>query len=309
MCVLSNMAASTVFLILVALLCLQPIDMFTQKSILRTFSMISQSTAPTPTQAAVKDLRGEIDNLQSALNVLQEKYKNLQMVSTTQQTVPLTTFQTTKPTPSQTEVEIANLRAEIVNMQTELRDLQAKFKDMHSSRNLQGTNPFVAFEARLSNSLMGLGPNQIVLFDKVLMNKGNGYDSRIGVFRCPVNGTYQLFLSVACFGRTQLEIVNNGAQVAHLAASQSRVRMPVVLRSADKRQIPTMAASTTMLTPESKHFAMSPHGSEAGTASIQFLLDLVVGDDIWVRHVDNGMSSVVLSDTYTTFSGHIVHAY
>ena len=169
------------------------------------------------------------------------------------------------------------------------------------------SDPFVAFEARLSYSLRGLGPNQIVLFDKVLMNKGDGYDSRIGVFRCPVNGTYQLFLSVSCFGRTELEIVNNGVQVAHLTAIQSRVRMPVVLQRAAKRQIPTPIATTAMLTPEPKHFSVSPHGTEAGIASIQFLLDLVVGDDVWVRHVDNGMSNVVLSDTYTTFSGHILH--
>ena len=47
----------------------------------------------------------------------------------------------------------------------------------------------VAFTAQLTEDKT-LSAGDIIVFDKVLMNYGDGYDQTTGKFRCPVNGIY-----------------------------------------------------------------------------------------------------------------------
>ena len=47
----------------------------------------------------------------------------------------------------------------------------------------------MAFTAQLTADT-ALSPGDIIVFDKVLMNYGDGYDETTGKFRCPVNGIY-----------------------------------------------------------------------------------------------------------------------
>ncbi len=87
-----------------------------------------------------------------------------------------------------------------------------------------GSTPsgYVAFIAHLHASLTGLGHNQIVRFDDVILNRGSGYDALLGVFRCTEAGTYQFSLSIGSYGGIQLEMVNNGVQIGRVFTSRSR---------------------------------------------------------------------------------------
>uniref|UniRef100_A0A8W8M0G8 C1q domain-containing protein n=1 Tax=Magallana gigas TaxID=29159 RepID=A0A8W8M0G8_MAGGI len=48
----------------------------------------------------------------------------------------------------------------------------------------------IAFHASLRNHLRNVPVNTIIKFEKVHLNKGNGYDPATGVFTAPENGVY-----------------------------------------------------------------------------------------------------------------------
>lgn len=52
----------------------------------------------------------------------------------------------------------------------------------------------VAFMAQLSTALINPLVNTVVVFDAVLTNAGNGYNSGSGIFVAPVSGLYSISL-------------------------------------------------------------------------------------------------------------------
>ncbi|XP_062619514.1 complement C1q tumor necrosis factor-related protein 3-like, partial [Saccostrea cucullata] len=48
----------------------------------------------------------------------------------------------------------------------------------------------VAFHTTLTNHLQNMGKQQTVIFDKVTLNEGNGYDKKTGIFTAPEKGVY-----------------------------------------------------------------------------------------------------------------------
>ncbi|XP_060589559.1 uncharacterized protein LOC132744793 [Ruditapes philippinarum] len=55
-----------------------------------------------------------------------------------------------------------------------------------------------AFSAFLSDHVSGLGKEQTIPFDDVLLNEGNAYDPVLHAFICPVNGIYMFQSAVMC---------------------------------------------------------------------------------------------------------------
>ncbi|XP_067681029.1 uncharacterized protein [Haliotis asinina] len=185
------------------------------------------------------------------------------------------------------------------------------------------TNPvtFVAFNVRLTHNLSGLGKDQIIRFDDVVLNKGNGYDARLGVFRCPQPGTYQLSISVGSFGGIQLEIVNNGVQIGRVFSSKSRFGRSVADEGSedvedyfnnemDKRyafsSTPSGLGLPPTQIPASGNGYVQP-GSEATPSSAQAIVDLKFGDEVWVRHASENSHDILFGNGMSTFSGHLLN--
>ena len=70
--------------------------------------------------------------------------------------------------------------------------------------------------------MTGVAPNQTVLFDNAVLNAGNAFDAKSGVFTAPVEGFYLLSVSVASdLGHNhqlQVALMRNNAIVARAHA-------------------------------------------------------------------------------------------
>jgi hypothetical protein len=78
-----------------------------------------------------------------------------------------------------------------------------------------------AFSAFLSDHVSGLGKEQTIPFDEVLLNEGNAYDPVLHAFICPVNGIYMFQSVVMCNLNQymQTEIVTDGTTLTRMYSS------------------------------------------------------------------------------------------
>lgn len=70
----------------------------------------------------------------------------------------------------------------------------------------------VAFYAYLTTNLISPGANQIIKFDHVMVNIGNGYHNNLGVFIVPTSGVYVFSWSIRLYGSAKHSaelVVNN----------------------------------------------------------------------------------------------------
>jgi hypothetical protein len=126
----------------------------------------------------------------------------------------------------------------------------------------------VAFSAILTTPL-ALGEHQIVEYDKVLTNIGNGYDSRHGHFTAPIKAVYLFscsMMNIEGISKDYLEIVKNGIRVAHLYSDEDDYSM----------------------------------------ATQVVIVMLEKGDMVWVRHSDTASSRSLNGGGYNTFVGTIL---
>lgn len=117
-------------------------------------------------------------------------------------------------------------------------------------------------------STLHLGQNQVLEFDGVITNTGNGYDARHGHFTAPVSGLYSFTSTILLIGPVtntdmHLAMVRNGAAVGYVYSS---------------------------------------HGYDEGTRTI--VLSLGVGDMVWIRNNDDNGPSI--DHYYSTFSGFLI---
>ena len=78
-------------------------------------------------------------------------------------------------------------------------DLLAAVQQLKRYQRTLKTN--VVFSAALSGNYNTVALNQpVVIYDKVYVNIGSGYDSTTGLFTCPVSGYYKFDMSVATAG-------------------------------------------------------------------------------------------------------------
>lgn len=81
----------------------------------------------------------------------------------------------------------------------------------------------VGFSALLSKDIT-LGVNQIVKYDNVITNQGNGYDKWTGIFTAPRAGLYVFSCTVMAYDRRSMhiEIIQDGQLISTIHSDSSR---------------------------------------------------------------------------------------
>ncbi|KAJ8298948.1 hypothetical protein KUTeg_023008 [Tegillarca granosa] len=126
----------------------------------------------------------------------------------------------------------------------------------------------IAFDARLSHGIASLGDQQTIVYDKIVTNIGNGYDSRNSYFSAPVNGVYMIAVSGMAEHNEYIElsIVKNGTPIGFVRSGFT-------------------------------------NDYESGTTVLP--LFLAKGDMIWVRHVSSTLGKIH-GYGWNTFSGFLI---
>ncbi|XP_060066501.1 C1q-related factor-like [Ylistrum balloti] len=145
-------------------------------------------------------------------------------------------------------------------------DFTVRDNDHQKRQSLTCDGP-VVFHARLQNSIYPIGTNQIIAYEDVVTNVGNGYDSFTGLFRAPVGGAYEFVATMWSSDGNYLEfeMVRNGVDLCYGRASQSNQ---------------TMGTCVSMV-------------------------ELSAGDRVWVRHL-SGRGTYANGADYPSFVGHLI---
>ncbi|XP_069109618.1 cerebellin-1-like isoform X2 [Argopecten irradians] len=132
-------------------------------------------------------------------------------------------------------------------------------------------NAGIGFSASLSTST-ALGDHQIIVFDTVVSNDGNGYDSRHGHFTAPVTGLYAFSVTAMCYGsetELHISIVKDGQKIGVAFAN----------------------------------------GNHYDNGSKLVVVPLQEGQMVWVEHFGDPSGNKIYGNTYSTFSGFLIQAY
>jgi hypothetical protein len=125
---------------------------------------------------------------------------------------------------------------------------------------------FPAFSATRSQS-KSLGPGEIILFDKVWTNVGNGYNPNTGKFTAPKGGIYQISGTIM---------------------SETRKYLHVYLFKNDKQTVTLFAGL----------------GNATGTINIVFKLQK--GETVYMKHHNNTQIIYSNRNVYCVFSGFLI---
>ncbi|KAL3852116.1 hypothetical protein ACJMK2_015799 [Sinanodonta woodiana] len=160
----------------------------------------------------------------------------------------------------------ARLEQEVTQLEREIKELRSHVNN--ASCGCAATHGPVVFTVSLTSTIANLGVNQEVLFDTILTNVGNGYDVRHGTFSAPVTGTYEFTLSVLITGvnTAGLELVKNGEVIARAKVGEDKY---------------------------------SQYNMAMNVAAIE----MVAGEEVWVRHLPGSDSNVIIGSGYALFSG------
>jgi hypothetical protein len=132
---------------------------------------------------------------------------------------------------------------------------------------LFSTGGVVAFHAALKYSLRNVPANTILKFEEVLLNKGNGYNPKTGIFTAPTNGIYSF----------EWTFITKRGSTVYIEAAVNDARM----------------ATTCVKEEASVHTSASGH----------LLYELKAGDKVWLRTFSVS-AGYIHADKYTFFSGH-----
>ena len=129
-----------------------------------------------------------------------------------------------------------------------------------------------------SNCEKNLGVNQNIAFKSVLMNLGGAYSPLHGVFTAPRAGVY--FFS------------------ASLLSDMSQTYSPVV-----------HAAISVNGKTKAKILAISEAHQHRDQGSNTLIADLKMGDQVWVKNIDNTGATICGINGFSTFSGYLLYPY
>ncbi|KAL3861577.1 hypothetical protein ACJMK2_007603 [Sinanodonta woodiana] len=129
----------------------------------------------------------------------------------------------------------------------------------------------VAFSAYVNNGISNLGANHIIHFDTIIHNEGSGFDPLLGIFTCPVSGTYYF-------------------QTTILSMKEDFIDTSIVL---DENWIAAVHSNAGGL--------LFGQGTNAA------ITHCAVGQRVWVRTVDDQEGTKnVYGNRYSTFIGHLL---
>ncbi|XP_069120450.1 cerebellin-3-like [Argopecten irradians] len=131
--------------------------------------------------------------------------------------------------------------------------------------------PGIGFSATLS-AHTALGVNQIIVFDTVVSNDGNGYDPHQGHFTAPITGLYAFSVTVMCYG------------------SESYLHVAIIK---DGHQIGVAFAN----------------GNNSDNGSKLVVVPLQQGQSVWVEHALDPSGYRIHGNAYSSFSGFLIQAY
>lgn len=100
------------------------------------------------------------------------------------------------------EDEISNLKLEKEMKDRRIEELEKKVENLERGEGhmeVKGRRQLsqnIAFTAFLDHSIHNLSQDQPIIYNKVLLNDGGGYNVNTGMFRAPVSGVYLFSYSV-----------------------------------------------------------------------------------------------------------------
>ncbi|XP_069136623.1 cerebellin-1-like [Argopecten irradians] len=126
----------------------------------------------------------------------------------------------------------------------------------------------VVFHATLSNSYSVMSPKQTIVYNTVITNQGNAYDSNFGVFKAQFPGLYEFVATVSAYSGyyVDVEMVLNNRMLcrAHAGSPNMEIGMCVSM------------------------------------------VHLNTGDDVFVRHYSGRGTYIYGGYAYPSFSGHLI---
>lgn len=123
----------------------------------------------------------------------------------------------------------------------------------------------------MSNTLTKLSDHQVIKFDTLITNVGNGYSPASGIFTCPVSGLYEFSSSIVSNGdhkNADVDMVRDGIRILYIHATLF----------------------------------------EYDTGSQVVISHCTKGQRIWIRHTQGHTDSKELLGGHCSFSGHLIHA-
>ncbi|VDI66269.1 collagen alpha-1(VIII) chain-like [Mytilus galloprovincialis] len=126
-----------------------------------------------------------------------------------------------------------------------------------------------AFFAALTPHFTLTGLNSVLKFDDVRVNRGGAYDPSTGVFTATVQGLYHFSCMI---------LANHGA-VVHYQLNKND--QPYILGYSHK-------------------------GAAADSSTISAVIELTIGDRVFVKHRHTAASEVVFGYAHTSFSGYFI---
>ncbi|XP_069120446.1 complement C1q tumor necrosis factor-related protein 7-like [Argopecten irradians] len=129
----------------------------------------------------------------------------------------------------------------------------------------------IGFTTSMSSDA-ALGDHQIIMFDTILTNDGNGYDSRHGHFTAPVTGLYAFSVTVMCVGNESnlhVAIMKDGQRIGRVFAN----------------------------------------GNNYDNGSKLVVVQLDAGQMVWVEHEFDPSGYKIHGNGHSAFSGFLIMAY
>ncbi|XP_033764097.1 complement C1q tumor necrosis factor-related protein 4-like [Pecten maximus] len=155
----------------------------------------------------------------------------------------------------------------------EARDRRSFFTSQRTARVGPDNRNNVAFYSYLGTRLTNLGNNQPIIFNHVVTNLANRYDENSGIFHCGIPGVYVFNVHLLAVPGKDIntQLVKNGGMISAIyAGGQS---------------------------------GTYDHGGNTA------IIELAVGDKVWVRVLSDTDQAAILDFVYSSFSGFLLYPY
>ncbi|CAG2188113.1 COL8A [Mytilus edulis] len=157
---------------------------------------------------------------------------------------------------------------------TEFNALQSKVSALEADMTKE--KKILAFVAEVSNNIVNPANNVHIVFDHSILNIGNNYNSRNGVFVAPIPGLYHF-----------------AVEITALPQSTGHVLHVRIMKNNEPVAVTFMDGNTNLFL--------------RGTASV--VLQLNTGDDVWCKTESIWGSNIINGgSTLSTFSGFLIQA-